>query len=668
MTHPSPVRLIAGILFLATGLHPLHATTPPPLISGQPVRVGTPGFHGPLSVGLNNHPVAAVNLSGGARPDLFLVAGNHSNQPGLYLARYSGDTPEGAPVFATPEKIPHAGGGRYPVPRHIWQDPATGKIHAFWLAERNLLRTTFDPAAKRFIRAADPLPLPETPGGIANFTVVTLPDGTFTLFFAVGDGTRRHPADGIDSRDPAYRPYDGALIYRGGLGYHRLLAAALSSLDAPATSPARLATKTEREALMGYGGLTEVRLAPDARPSLLTGSRFGNLLHYPLESALALADRALVAGPDGIALRHPTINPHPLAYPSANGLLCDLIVGGEGGLHYYAYARQTAATGAPIYRDPLAVLEENAPLYAGTLPVLSVADWNSDGTLDLVSGNSEGKVLLFANQGSDRAPAFAAPVELHANGEPIHIQQGYVAVQGPGEQRWGYSCPRAFDWNDDGRPDLVMSSATARHEVFLNLGAPTAPLLDRPRLLYSDGLSLHGTWRVQPAVARIGNRVAYIHLDAGDELRLHWKIDDHNLADAGKLRMEDGSAIRANFLSAGGTGRLKLQLVDWDLDGTLDLIIGTPRHASVPNPENGLPRSQGLKGAAVLFMKNTGTNDAPVFAFPTMMKFRGQTIYHDQHACGPVATELGAPAGPNLFVGSQDGRIYYYARADLSWD
>jgi hypothetical protein len=109
-----------------------------------------------------------------------------------------------------------------------------------------------------------------------------------------------------------------------------------------------------------------------------------------------------------------------------------------------------------------------------------------------------------------------------------------------------------------------------------------------------------------------------------------------------------------------------MRLADWDLDGIVDLILGTCRHASVPDPERGLPQSLGLPGSSVLFMRNVGSNRKPVFAFPQLMAFRGEPIYLDQHACGPAITSFGGPGGPHLIVGYEDGRILFFNRKDLS--
>jgi hypothetical protein len=210
-----------------------------------------------------------------------------------------------------------------------------------------------------------------------------------------------------------------------------------------------------------------------------------------------------------------------------------------------------------------------------------------------------------------------------------------------------------------------MGDALSRHTVMLNRGTRTAPRLAAEVPLYVDGLDLHGTWRVRPGVGRFGKRLGYVALDDQDQFHLYWKLDDYNLTDAGKLRMEDGGSITANFIFAGGTGRSKFEVVDWDGDGATDLLVGTPRHHSVPEPEHGLPKALGLPGSTVLFLKNVGTNAAPRFRFPVVLRHKGQPIFLGQHEIGVSAARLGPGGALNLIVSREDGRLYFYQREFL---
>ncbi|MBT3272930.1 MAG: VCBS repeat-containing protein, partial [Spirochaetales bacterium] len=154
-------------------------------------------------------------------------------------------------------------------------------------------------------------------------------------------------------------------------------------------------------------------------------------------------------------------------------------------------------------------------------------------------------------------------------------------------------------------------------------------------------------------------------LDDDDEFHLFWRIDDFNLEDGGKLLLEDGSTIRGNGLEAGGTGRLKLNLCDWDGDGRVDMIVGTTRNGSVPNLERGLPRTLGLPGAAILFLKNVGTNREPVFRFPELISHEGKPLFFGIHSCGPAPAALKDGCGLDLIAGKENGRFYYYSRENL---
>ena len=94
--------------------------------------------------------------------------------------------------------------------------------------------------------------------------------------------------------------------------------------------------------------------------------------------------------------------------------------------------------------------------------------------------------------------------------------------------------------------------------------------------------------------------------------------------------------------------------------------MGTPRHGSVPHPKTGLPQSLGLPGAAVLLLRNTGTDADPKFAFPKLVAFKGKPIFLGQHACGPAIAPFRGMDNADLIVAEEEGRFRYYRREDLS--
>ncbi|MCX6623534.1 MAG: VCBS repeat-containing protein [Acidobacteria bacterium] len=600
-------------------------------------------------------------------PDLFVVAGAHSVSQGLFLYRWKATAPSGAPVFAQPVMIPHSGGGvKLFHDCTIYQDGAV--IRGLFLVKADLINAVFDRAKHEFIEQSR-ITLDTLPRAAGAVGLLPNAQGGVSLLFHVSDGTPGHPTGpGSRDRDNSYVPYDGAGIWRGGLPYFGFYLARRPDLS---SGPLGAATPilSPRQALLSSRRLSVANLGRGHEHDIIAGSRFGDMYYYHNRSAggAELDERRHAVGEDGIVLRHPTIGNTPIAYPNPRSGLSDILSGGEGAVYWYRFTGRFHSGGRPIFAAPTPVLEDGALLYAGTLPVPTVVDWDGDGVQDIVAGNSEGRIIYFRNRGTNDQPAFDTGVALRAGGREILVQPGYKGdIQGPGEARWGYVSTNVIDWNGDGLPDILMGDSLSRHMVFVDRGTRTQPRLDPERPLYLDGLDLHGTWRVRPGAAKLGAKMAYVALDDEDQFHLYWRLDTFNLADGGKLRMEDGSFITANFIGAGGTGRSKIELVDWDQDGVVDMLVGTPRHHSIPNPRTGLPRVLGLPGATVLFLKNVGTNSDPKFRFPVIFRHNGQNIYLGQHEVGVSAGRLGG-GGLNLLVSREDGRLFLYQREHLAW-
>lgn len=642
-------RLSLLILFACgTALHADPAADLVPLASSAPEGLGPVAL-----IGLNSIPVGVANVFGGARPDLFVIT--RGGASGLYVLPYLRTGENDAPIFHPPRQIrpfhPEA-------PFFVYQTQ-DGTIHSAWIDHRILRFAELDRSTLTF-EAYREVAINALPAGAANVAVFPGANGALRLVFELS-GENDPARTAIGQRHlPDWRPYDASGISAAPTR-HRYLVTADLPADAVALASVRTITPTRREVFWGMIQLAPLSLGPEQPTGLLVGSRRGMLSYYP--SIDSITPRTLAADPHGIALRHPSIDAGPTAYPASVLGPDHIIVGGDSSLYFYRATGRLTSHGAPIFHDPTPLLQINADLYAGTLPTPSVVDWDGDGVTDLIVGNSEGFILFFKNIGTDETPRFLPGERLRAADRDIHHQAGYSgSVQGTEESRWGYVSPTVFDWNEDGLPDLVVGDITGDYVVYLNRGTRTAPALEPARPLYCDGLNLHGTWRCRPGVGRMGDRIALIIPDGDGELRLYWKIDDYNVEDAGKLRLEDGTHIGTNSQPAGGSGRVKLDLYDIDQDGLPDLVIGTGRRGAIPNRETGYPSpTLGWRSFnTLLVMRNVGTLERPVFAAPVAVAHLTHGIVQPggTHEAGFAGTRLGGGPATNFIAANEAGRLF----------
>jgi len=94
----------------------------------------------------------------------------------------------------------------------------------------------------------------------------------------------------------------------------------------------------------------------------------------------------------------------------------------------------------------------------GARPRIAPADFDRNGTTDLVIGDTYGKVRYFANIGTNEQPVFADPVLLHEWKNRLYVT--------------------ALDWNEDGFPDLAI--LTSGIQIMLNKAVPSRAEFDAP--------------------------------------------------------------------------------------------------------------------------------------------------------------------------------------------
>ncbi len=157
--------------------------------------------------------------------------------------------------------------------------------------------------------------------------------------------------------------------------------------------------------------------------------------------------------------------------------------------------------------------------------------------------------------------------------------------------------------------------------------------------------------------------MAYVLIDDDQEFHLFWRIDDQNLEDGGKLRLDSGAVISANYRTGGKGGRVKITLFDWDRDGRNDLLLTTHSANSIPHPQYGIPHGA---GAMVLLMLNTPQGGKIQFASPRPLQYKGRTLYLGEHACSGAPYPFGKDQF-GMVVTAENGRFFLLRPEEISW-
>lgn len=626
-----------------------------------PLKSAAKNGEGPLSLSyLRNKIIGSAYVFDSEQQDLF-VMGN-TKQSDLYLFRWLRSNEGGVPVFDEPKPVK----GFFTSNGTIFQTDDK-KVHGLWLDNDSVVHTIFDIKSSSFILQKK-INLPQLPSRAHSITAFHNNDNSIDLVLELSGERVRGKHKPLENEVR----YDSAGISTSSFSYTYLYSIHYDDFLNGSVKNSQQATKTNKEVLSGMVNSTKVNFGDSHENGLIAGSKFGVFTYYEKEDGgiVKFSDKKYMVDEAGNILRHPSHSASASAYNDSNKKITHIISGGEGAVYYYHFTGKFTKNGSPIFKNPVPVLQQNADLYAGTLPVPNTVDWDGNGVLDLVVGNSEGFVLFFKNIGTNDAPAFLPGERILAGGKEIQIQAGYSgSIQGVGESRWGYVSPTVVDWTGNGLLDIVMGDITGNYTVYINRGTKTNPKLDAPKSIFCDGLELHGTWRSRAAVGKFGNRTAMAIVDSDDEFHLYWKIDDYNVEDGGKLLLNDGSKIITSADYGGGTGRCKLDFFDWDDDGKLDLIIGNGRRSAIPNMETGYPLPVlGTKTMGTpLFMKNVGTKEQPIFEhpFPFKLKYGGLLQPGGPHESGAIGTILGGDNKKNLLVGNEVGRLYLIQGEEL---
>ena len=331
------------------------------------------------------------------------------------------------------------------------------------------------------------------------------------------------------------------------------------------------------------------------------------------------------------------------------------------------------AMGLPVFDAPRHFRQERAEVHFGILATPSVIDWDGDGDDDIITGNSAGYVAFVENLSGRgvAAPSWAKPKLLTADGAPIRIIAGpNGSIQGPCEEKWGYTCLSTGDWDGDGLPDVMLNSIRGEILWCRNVGTRTKPVLAPPAPVAADWdgpqpelawgwLKPNGSkniltqWRTTPYMIDLDEDglMDIVMLDVEGYLCL-WRrarkdgklvvlpperclVDEKGrpLLLAGK---DTSAGPRSNF--AGGSGRRKFCFADWTGDGRKDLVC---------NSRNVMLYEFLKKENGKWHFANRGDLDDVELA---------------GHTTSPTPCDFDGDGREELLVGAEDGFFYLLAR------
>jgi hypothetical protein len=135
-------------------------------------------------------------------------------------------------------------------------------------------------------------------------------------------------------------------------------------------------------------------------------------------------------------------------------------------------------------------------------------DWNNDGKKDIVAGDKTvGKLHLFINEGTDTAPDFLVEAFVQRAGADMVVPSARPA-------------PDVYDWNGDGKKDLLVGNTEGNLLFYPNVGTDAAPAFSNWFELRAGGIiiDLPGVPRSRPFVCDwTGDGIPDVLLGAGSD-------------------------------------------------------------------------------------------------------------------------------------------------------
>ncbi len=613
--------------------------------NGERIGYGSEGVRGKLAVGLWAHPVA-IDYDGDGDIDLIVGCPDHPYN-GTYLFRNIGNN--AAPLYSPAERL--GKGTKDLVAADFNGDGAIDLVVSggYYSDVRRNAMQQFVPVKlpRDYHIGRDDLWYPVDWDG----------DGKIDALAGVSDWRDYGWDDAFNAKGEWIRgPIHGYVYFHKNIGTNE---------NPSYAAPVKLEAGGRALDRLGSPAPNPVDWDGDGDLDLITGEFLDQVALYrnvgTRTKPVLDEGRVLMAGGKPLKMDLCMIQPRVVQW-HADGRP-SLLVGEEDGT--VSLVENLAPRGSEPKLAAPKYLEQMDPyVKSGALSRPVATDWDGDGDLDLVAGNSAGYIQLFENTGTKTNPIFADRGYLEAGGKVIRRMAGpNGSVQGPVEAKWGYTNPWVADWDLDGKQDLIANDIWGSVVWYRNIGTrqkpkfapaanievewPGAP--PKPEWVWwtPTGKQLVTQWRTTPDVVdwdRDG-LPDLVMLNHQGFLTLYRRArSGQNLILLPPERIFVQASGRYLYMSVGwggSSGRRKIQAVDWDGDGDLDIVTDS--------------------GDGAAWYENTGTQEKPV------MKMRGAMMPGklQGHNATPNAADWNGDGQLDLLVGAEDGFFYYFERSFL---
>ncbi len=325
----------------------------------------------------------------------------------------------------------------------------------------------------------------------------------------------------------------------------------------------------------------------------------------------------------------------------------DLIVGDEDGRVAFIENITETSDVLPKFHQPRYFQQKADTLKFGALATPFAFDWDKDGDEDILCGNTAGNIGIFLNM-DGKGTQWSSPELLEVDGKEFRVMAGANgSIQGPAEAKWGYTTFSIADWDADGLDDFVVNSIRAELLLLRNTGSDftSIPLpfwtKEFPPDFYwwqTKAENFQTQWRTTPFATDFDQdgKLDLVILDQEGYLTCQSRASKETRI----FVDEDNQLIRLNKRTSGRSGRVKLDVVDWDQDGRMDILVNSENAAWYRNCEERNGKIV-LKKIGNLARRNVAG-----------------------HTSSPSTCDFDKDGKPDLLVGAENGRIYFIRHDD----